>query len=215
MLMPAEKTTVAPIMADQPAFASVCKADCDLVLVSNKAGNGSFPGAPKTRERGPSCTSMVTVPPSNGHLSLPRNLSCPQAYILPKSAFESHHQSADDPGLDIGLSGRTRKMTLAYWIVTESRNQLFSADGLLPRSNCRSFAYHPQTEKRLGPLALWMTSDQRRSRTRGSWFYPRCPRAEAPGAPEALLIDCCRKATADPSLTTRKLKNVWGPLRSG
>jgi hypothetical protein len=96
MLMPAGKTTVAQIMADQPAFASVCKADCDLVLVTNKAGNRTLLLRPKDSRTddvlyfdGDSATlKWAAVTSMESVVSW--------AYTLPKSAFESHHQSADD-----------------------------------------------------------------------------------------------------------------------
>jgi len=96
MLMPAGKTSVAQIMADQPAFASVCKADCELVLVTNKAGNRSLLLRPKDSNTddvlyfdGDSATlKWASVTSMDSVVSW--------AYALSKSAFESHHQSADD-----------------------------------------------------------------------------------------------------------------------
>jgi hypothetical protein len=96
MLMPAGKTSVAQIMADQPAFASVCKADCELVLVTNKAGNRSLLLRPKDSHTqnvlyfdGDSATlKWASVTSMDSVVSW--------AYALSKSAFESHHQSGDD-----------------------------------------------------------------------------------------------------------------------
>lgn len=98
MLMPAGKTNVAQIMADQPAFASVCKSDCELVLVTNKAGNRSLLLRPKDSRSddddvlyfdGDSATiKWASVTSMESAVSW--------AYLLSRSAFESHHQSADD-----------------------------------------------------------------------------------------------------------------------
>jgi hypothetical protein len=44
-------------------------------------------------------------------------------------------------------------------VVSPANRKLLFPDGLLRKDNRRSFAYHPQTEKRLGPRALRMTGN--------------------------------------------------------
>jgi hypothetical protein len=63
MLEPAGKPNVAQVLADQPEFASVCKAGCELVLIKNKAGNRSLLLRPKDlRADTPCCISTATAP---------------------------------------------------------------------------------------------------------------------------------------------------------
>jgi hypothetical protein len=87
-------------------------------------------------------------------------------------------------------------------------------------SNRRSFAHHPQAEKRLGPLSLRMTAlfELRTANCSiGIVAYFELRTANRSFRFPAGMTE--RKArttaTADPSLTTSKLKNAWGPFRSG
>jgi hypothetical protein len=95
MLMPAGQEKVAQILADQPEFASICKASCELVLATNKAGNRSLLLRPKdlrtdtvlyfdgdSAGRWKSVTSMESI--------------VSWAYVLSKSEFEAHHKSTED-----------------------------------------------------------------------------------------------------------------------
>jgi hypothetical protein len=95
MLMPADATTVDQVLKDQPAFASVCEAGCELVLVRNKAGNLALllrPKNPRTNTvlyfdgdsagRWKSVTSMKSI--------------VSWAYALSRSDFEAHRKPVDD-----------------------------------------------------------------------------------------------------------------------
>ena len=95
MLMPAGTTSVAQILADQPAFASVCRADCEVVLVKNKAGNSSLLLRPKDSRTG---TVLYFDGDSAGKWKSVTSIESvvSWAYALSNSAYEAHHKSADD-----------------------------------------------------------------------------------------------------------------------
>jgi hypothetical protein len=95
MLMPAGTTSVAQILSDQPAFASVCKSSCEIVLVTNKAGNPSLLLRPRDSHTdavlyfdGDSAGKWKSVTSMDSVVSW--------AYELSESAFEAHHKPADD-----------------------------------------------------------------------------------------------------------------------
>jgi hypothetical protein len=96
MLEPADKITLAQILSDQPAFASVCKASCEIVLVTNKAGNRSLLLRPKD-----SYTNTVLYFEGDSGTIKSKSVTSMEsivswAYALPRSAFEAHHSPATD-----------------------------------------------------------------------------------------------------------------------
>jgi hypothetical protein len=95
MLMPAGTVTAAQMLADQPAFASICRAECQIVRVKNKAGNSSLVLRPKDSRidtvlyfDGDSAGKWKSVTSIESVVSW--------AYALPNSAYEAHHKTADD-----------------------------------------------------------------------------------------------------------------------
>jgi hypothetical protein len=95
MLMPAGTSTVSQILKDQPAFASICKAACDLVLVRNKAGNRSLLLRPKDPHAntvlyfdGDGAGKWKSVTSVDAVVSW--------AYALSRSEFEAHRKPIDD-----------------------------------------------------------------------------------------------------------------------
>lgn len=95
MLMPAGTTTVAQILRDQPAFASVCESTCDMLLVTNQAGNRSLLLRPKNSHAG---TVLYFDGDSAGRWKSVTSMNSvvSWAYALSQSAFEAHHRTADD-----------------------------------------------------------------------------------------------------------------------
>ena len=95
MLEPAGTTGVAQILSDQPAFASVCESSCELLLVTNKAGNRSLLLRPKDSRTD---TVLYFDGDSAGKWKSVTSMESPVswAYALSKSAFEAHHKQADD-----------------------------------------------------------------------------------------------------------------------
>jgi hypothetical protein len=95
MLMPAGATTVLQILRDEPAFASVCRSSCEMVLVTNQTGNRSLLLRPKNSHSetvlyfdGDSAGKWKSVTSMDSVVSW--------AYALSKSAFEAHHEAAND-----------------------------------------------------------------------------------------------------------------------
>lgn len=96
MLMPAGTTTVSQILRDQPEFAAVCSAICELVLVRNKAGNQSLLLRPKE-----SNTNTVLYFEGDSAVSKWASVTSLEsvvswAYELPEENFEEQHRAAEE-----------------------------------------------------------------------------------------------------------------------
>jgi hypothetical protein len=95
LMLETDHVTVSQILQDQPAFASICRTTCDLVLVTNKAGNRSLLLRPKDQRVG---TVLYFAGDSAGKWKSVTSMDCIVAwvYALPRAQFSAHHTATDD-----------------------------------------------------------------------------------------------------------------------
>lgn len=108
MLMPAGRTTVSQILRDQPEFAAVCSAICDLVLVRNKFGNRSL--LLRSKEAN---TNTVLYFEGDSAISKWASVTSIEsvvswAYELPRKEFEEQHKASEEQVVGIWSPGTSR-----------------------------------------------------------------------------------------------------------